>query len=370
IIELENIDPLPQSILLTTILLVSQATEPTLQQTTNLTTLDSEFESINDEFDEQSDNEFGKQLELYKGQRFKMVEEAYVKVELFAYSNAFGIQKGCIEKDTSDVHEISRSFVYHYAGKPQNKDKLHKTEGSGSCQTDCKWKMQDDDNDSDTAFIDNAFDYPLAHSLALFKQVEDKVVKIWESFSKVIVFSLAAKFSINFVAKCWLLEKYKDKDLGIQLFVNLSTVFLSESTKVSTPITILPSNEFSSLFSAINIAIKKNDLNVLKFLKTYILQNNYSLVENTTNASASDHKTTRYQLALKNQSSKAQKKQSKSYAKHVNKACNSMIMYEFCSGHGHKKELHDYDNVEKKKNESEWVGLSSSESDIEIDTDK
>ncbi|CAG8827928.1 13500_t:CDS:2, partial [Gigaspora rosea] len=32
-----------------------------------------------------------------------------------------------------------------------------------------------DDNDDNAAFIDNAFDYPLAHFLALFKQVEDKV---------------------------------------------------------------------------------------------------------------------------------------------------------------------------------------------------
>ncbi|KAF0372156.1 protein far1-related sequence 5-like [Gigaspora margarita] len=215
-------------------------------------------------------------------------------------------------------------------------------------------------------------------------------------FFQVIVFSLAAKFLINFVAKRWLLEKYQDEDLGMQPLVNLSTVFLSESSKVSTPTTILPSNE-SSTRKAINIAIEKDDLNVLKFLKTYILQNNCSLVKNTTNASASGHKTSYkrstpktayYQSALENQSSKAQEKQSKSvhgpgtntcgkcsskghnhqwHAKHVNKACDSTIMCEFCGGHGYKKELHDYNNME---NESEWIGSSSLESDSEMDTDK
>ncbi|KAF0561855.1 hypothetical protein F8M41_017415 [Gigaspora margarita] len=67
-----------------------------------------------------------------------------------------------------------------------------------------------------------------------------------------MVFSLAAKILINFVARYWLLEKYQDEDLGMQPLVNLFTVFLSESSKASTPITILLSNESSSLFSASN----------------------------------------------------------------------------------------------------------------------
>ncbi|CAG8662126.1 1464_t:CDS:2, partial [Dentiscutata erythropus] len=112
--ELENVDPLLQSSSSTTILLVSQTSESTLQQSTNLTILNSKFESVNNEFDEQLDDEFSEQLELYEGR---------------------------VEKDTSSVHEISRSFVCRHAGKLQNKDKSHKTEGSGSCQTDCKWKI-------------------------------------------------------------------------------------------------------------------------------------------------------------------------------------------------------------------------------------
>ncbi|CAG8722427.1 7951_t:CDS:2, partial [Dentiscutata erythropus] len=497
IIELENVDPLPQSISSTTISLVFQTTESTLQQLTNLIALNSEFKSINDEFDEQSDDEFDEQLELYKGH---------------------------VEKDASGVYEISRSFVCRYAGKLQNKDKSHKTERSGSCRTNCKWKVNiywsksfneyhistftnihtghtldattiqfipknhkltkemlkdiefyalsekinasaqyqlllekykvlihrsnlynaitkvkrmvsHGDNDAaefctisqyaDRRSWARAYTFRHftagaqatsrvesinlhiksiichAHSLALFKQVEDKVVEVWEvihitwqhSRLHVMVFSLAAKFSINFVAKRWLLEKYQDKDLGIQPLVNLSTVFLSELSEASAPMTILSSNESSSLFSAsnemstmtrfslsviakkamqkkkiyaetigiaqkaINIAIEKDDLNVLKFLKTYILQNDCSLVENTTNASASGYKTSILKEhsepnVIIEKSSKAQDKQSKSHAKRVNKTCDSTIICEFCGGHSYKKELYDYDNVEKKENES------------------
>ncbi|CAG8600352.1 15023_t:CDS:2, partial [Dentiscutata heterogama] len=103
-----------------------------------LTTSNFEFESVNDEFDEQLDNEFGKQLELYKGQRFKMVKEAYTIVKLFAYLNRFRIRKGYVEKDATGIYEISRSFIYYHADKLQNKDKSYKTKGSGSCQTNCK----------------------------------------------------------------------------------------------------------------------------------------------------------------------------------------------------------------------------------------
>ncbi|KAF0528873.1 hypothetical protein F8M41_012958 [Gigaspora margarita] len=139
-------------------------------------------------------------------------------------------------------------------------------------------------------------------------------------------FSLAAKFSINFVTKHWLLEKYQNEDLG-----NAKKKIYAETIGIAR--------------KAINIAIEKDDLNVLKFLKTYILQNNCSLVENTTNASASGHKTSILEEHPK----------------------PNVIVESGCS---HKKELHDYDNMEEKENESEWVGSSSSESDVEMDTDK
>ncbi|CAG8746453.1 515_t:CDS:2, partial [Dentiscutata erythropus] len=251
------------------------------------------------------------------------------------YPNVNAILKSFIAPNLIEKirYEINHSLFYHPTRI--NTESLH------SCQIQ--------DNDDNEAFIDNAFDYLLAHSLALFKQVEDKVVEAFFFGNSV---SLAVKFSINFVAKCWLLEKYQDeKDLGIQPLVNLSTVFLSE--------------------------LSKDDPNVLKFLKTYILQNYHSLVENTTNTSASGHKTSilkehpkpnvivdkaqisnsikkvrrgrppktaHYQSAMENQSLKAQEKQSKPVC-----------------GPG--------TNTEK-KNESEWVGSSSSESDVEMDTDE
>ncbi|CAG8831485.1 12843_t:CDS:2, partial [Racocetra persica] len=68
--------------------------------------------------DEQSDNEFEEQLELYEGQTFQTAEEAYVIVESFAYSNRFGIRKGRVEKDSSNGRKISKSFICRHAGKP------------------------------------------------------------------------------------------------------------------------------------------------------------------------------------------------------------------------------------------------------------
>ncbi|CAG8807440.1 25205_t:CDS:2, partial [Cetraspora pellucida] len=72
--------------------------------------------------------------------------------------------------------------------------------------------MQDDN----AAFIDNTFNYLLAYSFALFKQVEDK--------------------------------KYQDEDHGIQPLVYLSTVLTGLSEK-SIPTAILYSNEYANLFS-------------------------------------------------------------------------------------------------------------------------
>ncbi|KAF0472896.1 hypothetical protein F8M41_024967 [Gigaspora margarita] len=105
-----------------------------------------------------------------------------------------------------------------------------------------------------------------------------------------MAFSLAAKFSINFVASRWLYEKYQDRDLGAQPLVNLSAVFLSKpSEEPSIPTTILQNNNSTDLFSvsqiahkAINIAIEMNDPNVFRFLKEYITRKGHSLVENTT----------------------------------------------------------------------------------------
>ncbi|KAF0389329.1 hypothetical protein F8M41_010925 [Gigaspora margarita] len=143
-----------------------------------------------------------------------------------------------------------------------------------------------------------------------------------------MAYSIATKFSINFVAKHWLLEKYQDEDLGIQPLINLSTrpgSCIWQFTVV--PTTIIRSNESANLFSvscivsnvaysslytaaknamqkkkayaetigiackAINITIEKEDLQVLKFLKGYIFQNKHSLVENMTIVCSSSSRT-------------------------------------------------------------------------------
>ncbi|CAG8657895.1 5553_t:CDS:2 [Racocetra fulgida] len=384
--ELQNVDPLSNSILPTTISLING---PALQQQpTCLTTSNININCINDESDEQSDNEFEEQLELYEA------EEAYVIVESFAHSNGFGIRKGRVEKDSSNGREISRSFICRHAGKPSDKNKSYKTEESGSCRTDCKWKVQDNDE----AFVDNAFDYPLAHSFALFKEVEDKVVE-----SLIPTTILRSNESAN-------------------LFSAQNA--MSTMTRLSTSVVAKKAMQKKKVYAetigiarkAINIAIEKDDPHVLKFLKGYILQNERSLVENTTEASSSGYKTNvlkerpevniipeksqvsnpvkkarkgrppkiaRYQSSLENPSSKAQEKRPRGpgtntcgecggkghnrrwHSKHENKSYDSGIICELCGGCGHKKELHNHDLIEE--NENEWVGSSGSESGAEMD---
>ncbi|CAG8755803.1 10730_t:CDS:2, partial [Gigaspora rosea] len=294
--------------------------------------------------------------------------------------------------------------------------------------------------DDDMVFINNAFDYPLAHSFTLFKQVESNVAEIWEVrhmtwqhsqlhvflLKDVMAYSIAAKFSINFVAKRWLLEKYQDEDLGIQPLVNLSAVFSSESSEtLLVPTTIIRSNESANLFSvsctasnvaysssytaaknamqkkkayaetigiarkAINIAIEKDDLQVLKFLKGYILQNDHSLVENTTIVCSSSSRTSileersepntileKPQVKVTNPIKKVRRGRPPK-AITVDgmpnmriRACDSTMTCEFCGGGGHNKELHKLDH--SINDENEWVDSNSSSSEseeIEMDTE-
>ncbi|CAG8770291.1 745_t:CDS:2, partial [Gigaspora rosea] len=98
-------------------------------------------EHLDSEFNDQSDYEFEEEAELYEGQLFNTVDEAYAAVEAFAHSNRFGIRKGRVEKDTSNNREISRTFLCHHAGKLLKEKTSYKTEESGSCRTDCKWKL-------------------------------------------------------------------------------------------------------------------------------------------------------------------------------------------------------------------------------------
>ncbi|CAG8849980.1 25655_t:CDS:2, partial [Gigaspora margarita] len=88
-----------------------------------------------------SDEEYNEPLDLYKEQLFKTTKEAYATIETFANSHGFEIRKGRVEKDANNSHEISRTFLYRHAGKSSTEKKSHKTETSGSCKTDCKWKV-------------------------------------------------------------------------------------------------------------------------------------------------------------------------------------------------------------------------------------
>ncbi|CAG8816747.1 37200_t:CDS:2 [Gigaspora margarita] len=93
---------------------------------------------MDNEFDNQLNYGFEKQVELYEGQLFNTADEAYAAVETFAYSNGFGIRKGHIEKDANNDCEISRMFLCYHARKLLKEKKSYKTEESGSCRTDCK----------------------------------------------------------------------------------------------------------------------------------------------------------------------------------------------------------------------------------------
>ncbi|CAG8733331.1 24209_t:CDS:10, partial [Cetraspora pellucida] len=536
-----------------------------------------------DDSGEQSEDEYNEPLELYEGQVFKTAEEAYITVETFAYSHGFGIRKGHVEKDPNR-YKISRTFLYCHARKPLTEKKSHKTEASGLCQTDCKWKSQkltdeilkeieyytlvgklnasaqyrllsgkyqvsihhqpewdsfikdfyktrnildqqtfeicfknllkhypkaaqylnkalysdrhswaraytfchftasiqatshvesinshikleiinpnikppnicdtmymnidailkafvalniiekiyyeinhslfyhtfkispeslylyqiQDDN---TMFIDDAFDYPLAHFFFLFKQLEEKIVEIWEvihitwkhsklhvflfkdglficscmllinrrypckHFFRVMVYSLAAKFFINFVVSCWLCDEYQDKDLSAQPLVSLLTVFLSKpAEELLIPTTILQTNDSASLFlatseisslahsspaakksmqkkkvyaeiigiarKAINIAIEKDDSCILKFLKKYIVKNEHSLVENTATCGLGTNTCSKCDGKGHNH---------RWHLKHKNRVYDSSIICEIYNGHSHRKEQHNINSIE------------------------
>ncbi|CAG8693193.1 9959_t:CDS:2, partial [Ambispora leptoticha] len=98
--------------------------------------LNNESHELDNEFDEQSDVGFDKQVELYEGQTFQTIEDAHVAVETFTHSNGFGIRKGRVEKDQSNGHEISRTFLCRHTGKSLYEKKSYKTEESESCRTD------------------------------------------------------------------------------------------------------------------------------------------------------------------------------------------------------------------------------------------
>ncbi|CAG8692838.1 200_t:CDS:2, partial [Gigaspora rosea] len=87
-------------------------------------TSDSEIEYENYEFNEQLED-FVEPLEIYEGQEFHTVDEAYSIIETFAHSKGFGIRKGHVEKDPSNGHEISRTFLCHHAGKRKCENKYH-----------------------------------------------------------------------------------------------------------------------------------------------------------------------------------------------------------------------------------------------------
>ncbi|CAG8839551.1 33060_t:CDS:2, partial [Gigaspora margarita] len=142
-------------------------------------------EYLNEETNKQSDDGFDKQVELY--------EEAYTVVEAFAQSNRLGIRQGCVEKDAS-LQAFENGFkslldqypkAAPYLNRALYPDKQCWTRAyifycfTASAQAtshieSINLQLQDDDN---TIYIDNAFDYLLAYSLALFKQAKEQLVK-------------------------------------------------------------------------------------------------------------------------------------------------------------------------------------------------
>ncbi|CAG8727702.1 23090_t:CDS:2 [Dentiscutata erythropus] len=136
---------------------------------------------------------------------------------------------------------------------------------------------------NDTMFIDNVFDYPLAYSFSIFKQAEDKIVEIWEH---ILLLQ-------NFVASHWLHDECQDKDLAT-----------GEISSMAHPLSIVAkkliqkkrayAETIGIAYKVINIAIEKDNSCILKFLKKYIVQNDHSLVENTTSVSSSSQTTNLY----------------------------------------------------------------------------
>ncbi|CAG8846752.1 15252_t:CDS:2, partial [Gigaspora margarita] len=127
----------------------------------------------------------------------------------------------------------------------------------------------------------------------------------------------------------------------------------------------------------------------------YIVQNDHSLIENTASASSSSQKTnsskkcsesniiskvlpvkvanpvkkTRRDHLSKTAHYHGKDHNRRWHLKHENKNYDSLIICEFCSGHGHKKELHNNDSIEANESgqansdESEWENSNNSELD-------
>ncbi|CAG8788005.1 17360_t:CDS:2, partial [Racocetra fulgida] len=247
--------------------------------------------------------------------------------------------------------------------------------------------------DDGTAFIDNAFDYPLAHSFVLFKQVENNVAEVWE-FQQ-----LSNESSNLFSGSCAVSNDAQSSSYTASKNSMRKKKVYAETIGIA--------------HKAINIAIEKNDPQVLKFLKGYILQNEHSLVENTTIVCSSSSRTSileersepntilgKPQVKVsnpikKNQTSKVQGKRPKLtrglgtntcgecgdkghnhrwHAKCENKVCGSTITCELCGGCGYNKKLHENDSIGINEldysinDENEWADSNSSKSEeIEMD---
>ncbi|CAG8766902.1 21710_t:CDS:2, partial [Racocetra persica] len=174
----------------------------------------------------------------------------------------------------------------------------------------------------------------------------------------------------------WLYEKYQNKNLGTQPLVNLSALNAVYSSLHATKKIIYKKKIYAETIEiahkAINIAIKIDDPDMLRFLKKYITQKEYSLVENTTSIyilkeqSKSNipeilsvrlfvKNTTSINILKENSKSNISETLSIRYAKNGKKVHDTLIICQFCGGSRYKKkELHNYDFV-KINDENKWV---------------
>ncbi|CAG8813069.1 29625_t:CDS:2, partial [Gigaspora margarita] len=296
-----------------------------------------------DNSDGLSDEEYNELLDLYKGQLFKITEEVYTTIETFANLHGLEFKNGILKKMQIIVIKFRECFYIDMLRNCLLK-KTHETEVFGS-----SFKNNYHISIYTNAHNSHTLDSTSTRFIPKNQRLTDKMLKEIEYYT---------------------LIKKPNATGEISSTAHLLSIIAKKSLQKKRTY----AETIGIVRKAINIAIEKNNSCVLKFLKEYIVQNDYSLVENIVSASSSItnpvKKTRRgclpklahYQLALESQKSKSQKKGPKS-------AYNVSIICEFCSGNGHRKELHNNNSIETNEldqvtsNESEWKSSSNLEFD-------
>ncbi|CAG8527831.1 16507_t:CDS:2 [Racocetra fulgida] len=277
-------------------------------------------EHLDNEFDDQLDYEFEEQVELYKGQPFNTINEAYAAVEAFAHSNGFGIRKGRVEKDTSNDHEISRMFLCRHAGKPLKEKKSYKIEESGS------YKKKS-----------YAETIGIAHkAINIAIEMDDPDV---------------LRFLKEYITR-----------KGHSLVENTTSVYmLKEQSKSNIPETSSV-RSFVENTTSINILKENSKSNISE--TSPIRVSNLIKKEQSSKNQGKRLKLTRSPGTNTCGECRGKGHNRRWHAKHGKKVHNMSIICQLCGGSGHKKELHDCDSVEV-NDENKWVKSSDLESESE-----